>query len=69
MVKPSYPSDSSVHQRAEIEIVADIAERLHVELSSAPIQIPLAGGTSIKVDAATTDLGVVVEAPAVAAAR
>ncbi|SIM54915.1 hypothetical protein [Micromonospora cremea] len=56
-----HQSDSQTQRRAEEEIVAGLAASLGVVLTK-PARIALSGGVFVEVDAATPDMGVVVEA-------
>ncbi|MFF4880220.1 hypothetical protein [Micromonospora sp. NPDC000668] len=57
----SHQSDSHTQRQAEEEILAGLAASLGVVLAK-PERIALSGGVFVEVDAATSDMGVVVEA-------
>lgn len=57
----SHQSDSQPQRQAEEEIVAGLAASLGVVLAK-PKRIALSGGVFVEVDAATSDMSVVVEA-------
>jgi hypothetical protein len=57
-----HPSDSSVQLQAEVEIVTALAARWGIDLVRRPNKIPLSDGVAVKVDAASPDLRLVVEA-------
>lgn len=57
----SHQSDSHTQREAEEEILAGLAASLGVVLAK-PERVALSGGVFVEVDAATSDMGVVVEA-------